>query len=347
MSRRFARVVPAFLLLGSVAGCEENHWGAMCTSDGDCGGDLVCAKTGTEENPATSGLCRYPDGKRGGPGTVLRGAECVPNPEIEEVTCGDGTVEQNGRCVAATDAGPGDEDAGPIETCPTPAEACGASTRCVAGQVLDFRTGQPVSAADDLRAIVNDPLAKPPAVLLEVPVGDNGCFVAADLPASSPVRLVDVIETEAAPDPDRVAYSVNFGGDGTVEGTCCDYPMYVVRTADEQAWSTALGLAVGSGVEATGGWAGFIVDGGAPVQGATLTNGGTDELRAHYFDADLGDFVDGATETGSSGGWLVLMTAPPFELATFSAQDAAATTYGEGGGGTVPGQITIAVIAAQ
>jgi len=339
-----ARRVPILLLLvGLAAACEQNHWGAMCTSDGDCGGDLVCVKSGSEENPAVSGLCRYADEKRCGPGTILQGSECVPNPDVEEVTCGDGTVEQNGRCVVAEDAGPGDEDAGPLPTCPTVAEACGASTRCVAGQVLDFRTGEPVSAADDLRAIVNDPLAKPPVVLMEVPVGDNGCFVAPDLPASSPVRLVDVIESEDAPVVDRVAYSVNFGGDGTVEGTCCDYPMYVVRKADEEAWSTSLG----SGVEETGGWAGFIVDSGAPVQGATLTNGGTDELRAHYFDADLGDFVDGATETSASGGWLVLMTAPPFELATFSATDAALTTYGEGGGGTVPGQITIAILAAQ
>jgi len=229
----------------------------------------------------------------------------------------------------------GDADAHPC------GDLCAGSDRCIRAQVVDFVTGEPVTADDNLQAVVNDPLTEGgPTIMLTVPVDQpNGCFVARDLEETiADVRLVDVTEVDG--EPDSVALTSNWAGPGDVPGTCCDFPMLVVTRAEEEGWNTELGLADGEGVEATGSWAGFIMGAAGPVAGATLTNSGPDELRAHYFNDDMSGFVDGALETSASGAWLVLMATPPFELATFSARDPAGTSYGQAAAGMAPGQIT-------
>ncbi len=263
--------------------------------------------------------------------------------------CGDDDDDTGGDGDADADAdsdgdgdGDGDADAHPC------GDLCAGSDRCIRAQVVDFVTGDPVSADDNLQAIVNDPLTEGgPTIMLTVPVDQpNGCFVARDLEeTSADVRLVDITEVEG--EPDSVALTSNWAGPGNVTGTCCDFPMTVVTREEEEAWSAALGLADGEGVEATGSWAGFIMGADGPMAGATLTNSGADELRAHYFNDDMSDFVDGALETSASGAWVVMMATPPFELGNFSARDTVGTAYGSATAGMAPGQITPVMLFPQ
>lgn len=90
------------LAVAAGASCAVNKWGDICQSNADCDdAELICKKV-SEDN--TSGFCHYPDEIACGLGTVLeeQGNEfaCVPDPESPpQVTCGDGTVEENGACV--------------------------------------------------------------------------------------------------------------------------------------------------------------------------------------------------------------------------------------------------------
>lgn len=96
-----------------VCGCGGSEWGNRCEKDGDCGDPALFCDKPDEGN--ISGYCRNAGGElRCGPGTVLRGSECLPDPEAEPVVCGPGTEEVNGRCIpsqpdAGVDAG---DDAG-------------------------------------------------------------------------------------------------------------------------------------------------------------------------------------------------------------------------------------------
>jgi hypothetical protein len=245
----------------------------------------------------------------------------------------------------------GDEDAGveedagpPIPTCPSPAEACGVSDYCVAMQVLDFVTGMPVSPADNLLAVISDPLAGTDIGFALVD-GENGCFVAPDLgETSTPARTVVIVEADdPPPDPDRVATTLNGAGDGSSPDPCCDVPAYVVRRDEETAWNDALGLAADEGLEATGVFIGFVLNDG-PVAGATVINNGAEELRVRYFNDDMSDFLDGATATGNSGAFAIVRAAPGFELANLSATDLDGTTYSTVTAGLDAGLVTVSLI---
>ena len=101
-------------LLGLTTSCAENRWGHRCRSDSECeDSNLLCSKA---SDTNVSGVCRYPGELRCGPNTIIDPdtLECVPDPDVPpEVTCGDGTVEEDGRCVLIEpDAAAPEPDAG-------------------------------------------------------------------------------------------------------------------------------------------------------------------------------------------------------------------------------------------
>lgn len=275
---------------------------------------------------------------------ALAGTASACGDDDDDDAVGDGDADAD-----ADGDGDGDADGDADGDGPC-ASLCGGEEGCVAAQVLDHVTGQPVTPADNLVALINDPITDPPTFLATAPIDQaDGCFVAMDIPATTTdVRLVDVTEAEdPPPDPDRVVYTVNWAGPGNVGGTCCDFPMTVVRRADEEAWNADLGLAEGEGLEATGGWIGVILGDAGPLEGATLRNSGADELRAHYFNDDMSGFDDSLVSTGPSGQWVVMMTAPPFELGNFSASHPEVTAFTSATAGTVPGQLATIVIMPE